>query len=159
MPVEEPVGSKRHGYPRAHIVTDGNGAQKIGSRPAFSFSHGECGRYDGAPRMGKGGGMRIVGFVGMRAHAVRQGGEHGTGKMARAENRGFRIAAKACDEGDYALTGRQPRPADDRGYRIEYVKRGLVGDLARQGPRGRCCDMVCERSGNHDFRFSFSAPR
>jgi hypothetical protein len=141
---EEVFTAERVRDPRADIVAERDRGEKRRSVRAEVLARGERRRNDRAARVCDRRGVRIVGFVGVRGHAVGQccvvgphaqrGPEHV--RAARRRERG--------DERDRPFAGREARPGDARRERIEDVVFRFLHDLRRQRPRGRAGDEIGE---------------
>jgi hypothetical protein len=88
--------------------------------------------------------VRIVGLVGMGAHAARHRGVDRGGDEPRPGTDGLLAAAEPLDIADRLSAGKEHRARDHGGQGIDQVVLGLVGHRRGQQPR-RARDRAGER--------------
>ena len=132
------------GQAAADVVAKRNRAEKHRAVAPLPLGHGQGRGHDAAAGMSQRRRMRVVGFVGMGQHAVGQCGVPCSGSDIAADHAGFFDAAEGFYVGDRFFPGRQARPGNHGGDRVEDVMFGLF-DEPLEGAAG-VAPLRCRRS-------------
>jgi len=108
--VAEGRATHRHDDARADVVTERHGPEQAGAIDAVDLADRERRRHRRAAGMRTRFIVRIVGFIGMRHHAIGERGIDGCGSQSRSDDGDGAVAAMLTDVALRRLTGRQLRP-------------------------------------------------
>ncbi len=106
---------ERDGHPRADVVAERNRTEKARAVDAKLFAHGQRRGHHGRAGMRLRRRMSVVGFVGMRQHAVAQRRLDRSAHDIRSDHRRDLLALVEAREIDRELAGRQLRAGDHGG--------------------------------------------
>jgi hypothetical protein len=129
------VGTERIAQARRHVIAEHDRPEQAFAACMLALAHRQCGRNDGAARMGTRGSVGIVGFVGVRQHAVGEGRMDRSGEPAGPDNRRSGHAAKAAHIGDGQPPGTKLRARDHGRHGIEDMLARLFDDGLRKRSR------------------------
>src|ERR1700687_582459 len=96
-----------HGNTRANVIPESDRAHEVSSADCVLLAGGKGRWNNGDTRMRAGRAMRVVGFVGMREHAVRECGFDGAADDVGSDNRGDLLTAIGTGELQGRATGWQ----------------------------------------------------
>ena len=154
--VHEVLAAKRHGNARADVIAESDGAQKLRPADAESFSRRQRRGHHGAARMRQRRRVRIVGFVGLREHAIGERGFDRPAEDIRADHRGDFFAAVRPRELNGGATGGKIGTGDHGGERIEEVILHLLDNFFRERTRASLAHVGAEPK--HGRAYFFGAP-
>ena len=129
---------------RADIVAEGYGAEERLAGGVLALGHGEGRGDDGASRMRERRGVRVIGLVGVRQHAVGHGGVDGGGDDVRTDDGSLRDASLGADKVDGGLAGLESRAGDHGRDGVQDVMLRLLQHRGREGPIERRGDIGSE---------------
>ena len=138
-------GFKREQEPRADVIAEHDRTQDLLAREIARLADRERRRHDARAGMRERRRMRIVGFIRMPEHAVRERRVRGRSHDARADDARLRFAAERSHVLDRLLAGQQTRARKHRRKRIDDVKLGAPGNGRRQLLAQRRGDVGAER--------------
>ena len=148
--VAELVGVEGLGQAAADIVAEGDGSEKRRAVAPLTLGHGEGRRHNAAAWMRQRRRVGVVGFIGVGQHAVGQCGiPRGRNDIA-SNHTGFLDAAEDFDVGDRFFSGRQARPGNHGGDRVENMVFGLFDNRGGERPGQRRCYVGAQLA--HDRR-------
>ena len=139
---------ERHDEAGADVVAQHQRAQQARAVAVRQLGRRQRRRNDRAAGMEAAAGVRIVGLVGVRAHAVGERRIDRRGDDPAAHHRGLPAAALRAHIRDRPSPGRQPRARHHGGERIQEVALRLLRDLLGQRLRQRRRDVFAELAGD-----------
>ena len=113
------IRSKGEKKAAADVVAERHGSDEIGSRSTLSLRHGERGGNHRASRMRLRNRLEIVGFVRMRAHAIRERSVDRGGPDVSRDDRRFCNAALCASVPNRHLARLEPRAGHHGAQRVE----------------------------------------
>ena len=142
------VGPERHQKPAAEVIAEDDGLEHFGARSAFALADREGGGHDGTAWMRLRDRLEVVGFIGVREHAVGERRVHRRRPDLRRQDRGFLFAALRLDVADRGLARREVRAGDDRAERIQDAVPGFARGVGGEGAIARL-DHVARQPRGH----------
>ena len=137
--------AEAHGDARPDVVAERHRAQEMPSVDAERFAHGERRRHHRAAGMGQRGGVRVVGLVGVRKHAVGERRLDRAAQHVAARHGGDALAAIAAGEFYGGAAGGELRARNHGRERVERVVFGLLRYVVRQRALARGAHVAAQR--------------
>ncbi len=142
------VGAERHQEAAAHVVAQHDGAQELCARAAILFGHRQRGRHDGTARVRLGDRLEVVGFVGVREHAIGQRGVDCGGAEVGGQHRRLERAALRTHVADGRDSGRKLGARHHRRQCVQDPVFSVLHHLCREFPVARGHHVARQPSGD-----------
>jgi hypothetical protein len=140
--------AETHGDAWPDVVAERYRAQEMRPVDAERFADGERRRHHGAAGMGQREGVRVVGLVGVRQHAVGERRLDRTAQHIGAHHGRDALAAIAAREPYGGTAGEELRARHHRGEGVEHVVLHFLRHVVRQRPLARVAHIAAE-GGHH----------
>ena len=137
----ELIGVEGQCQPAADVVTERHCAQQRRAASSFALRHRQGSGDNAAAGMSQRRRMRVVGFVGVREHAVGQCGVYDGRNEVTADHRCFFDPAEGFDIGDGFHARRETRSGNHCRDGIEDVVLGLFDHRRRERPAQCRCNV------------------